>query len=95
MVVNQQDVHARFHIAVLEGVVEQNDVQIVVVGSQPVDAVAAVAVDGNGHVGVFLLHLERFVADVGHGGAFAGCQEAFALSFVSSAEYCHVELRAQ
>jgi len=95
MVVDQQDVDAGLHIAVLEGVVKQDDVQLLVLFCQLVDAVASLPVNGDGDVGELLFHLERLVTNLCFRHLAVGYDEAFAFAFVSPAEYGHPELVLQ
>ena len=97
MIVDEQNVYARFHVAVLVCVVEQNGVHVLCgfVSSESVDAVAAVLVDSHIDVLVFALHLERLVANFGHCGVLVGEQIAAALALVSAREHSHAELLMQ
>lgn len=65
MIIHEQDVHSRFDISVLEGIVEQYDVNVVLslaFGELP-DAMTALAVNSYGDVvAILAFHLQRFVA---------------------------------
>ena len=94
MVVDEQDVDAWFYIPVLEGVVEQYDIDCLIglVLSEPVDAAGALAVDSNGDVGELLLHLIRLIADHAHGRLGIGEHKSVALTFIAATEHSHVGL---
>ena len=97
VVVDEQDVDAGFYIAVLEGIVKQHHIDVLarLVFCQSHYAVAAVFVHGNGHIGIFLFHLVRLVADVFH-RRFLVCQnESACLPLVTAAEHRYMELVLQ
>ena len=75
MVVHQEDVDARFHISVLEGIVEQYHIHILClfVRLQSLYSSDSLGVYCHIDVGELLVHLERLVAYLGHRG-FLGCQ---------------------
>ena len=85
VIVYQQDVDARFDIAVLEGIVKQNDINILVVFNECVNTMATVLVYSNDDIRIFLLHLERLVANLRHCRLCGGLQEPFALTLISTA----------
>ena len=86
MIVDEQDVDARFHIAMLEGVVEEDDVDILglFVMGEAVDAVGALLVHGDIDVRKLLLHLEGLVANPRHGRGGIGEDIAFRLALIAS-----------
>ena len=77
------------NITVLEGIVEQNDVEVGQQLFQLLDAPAPVGIDGNGNVGEFPLDLVRLVADVTGGRLRIGQDEPPALALVAPAEHGH------
>ncbi len=97
VVVDEQDVDARFDVSVLEGIVEEDDIRVLclVVAGQFVDAVTAVLVYGDVYVRVLLLHLIRFVTDVAHRRVAVSQDVAAALPLVAAAEHCHLHLVCQ
>lgn len=88
--------HRRFHIAVLEGVVEHYEVDAGVEPQKLLDAGTAILAYGHGYVAsVFLVNLVGLVTDVEGGGAGSGQHEALGLAFVSPREHADVVLVAQ
>ena len=90
MVVDEQDVDAGFHLPVLEGVVEEDDIDIgvlAVVLGQTADAIGAAMVDGDSHLRELLLHLERFVADVAHLRGVVGDDKTAGLALVATTQH--------
>ena len=87
VVIYQQDVEPRFHPAVLEGVVEQDDLHVTggLVGAEMPDAPAAVGIHGHVYVGELLLHLPRLVAYLLHGRVGCGQHVPATLTLVSPA----------
>ena len=65
VIVNQQDVQSGFHIPVLEGIVQQNDIYVTgfAVVHQPCYSTSSVRVNRNIYIGEFLLYHPWFVAD--------------------------------
>ena len=97
VVVDEQDVDAGLYIAVLVGVVEQDDVGVLSthVGSNALDAVAALAVDDHMDVGKLLHHLIGLVANVAGGALLVGKHVAPALALVATTEHGYLHLVAQ
>ena len=75
----------------LEGIVEQNDIEFAVVLDEFFYSVTAVLVDGDGYVGEFLFHLVGLVANHPHGRIGVGNDEFLAFAFISTAQHCHFE----
>ena len=92
MVVDEQDVDAWFDVAMLEGVVEQDDVQLLVIGGELLDASGSLLVDGHGDVGEFAEHLVGLVAYVRGLHALFGLEDPPGLALVAPAEHGHAEL---
>jgi len=92
VIVYEQDVDAGFDITVLEGIVEQDDVKVLVIVCQQVNAPTAVLVDGYRYLREFLLHLIRLVTDFRHGRLGRGQHKALALALIAATEYGHTEL---
>jgi len=97
VIVDKQDIDTRMHVAVLVGIVEQDDVDVArgLVGAQALDAAPPVVVDGHVGRGELLLHLPRFVADFLHGALRPGQYVATRLTLVAAAEYSHAVGLAQ
>ncbi len=97
VIVDKQNIDAGLYIAVLKGVIEQNDVDILRLGilGQPPDTLTAVAVDGYIDVVELLLHLTGLVANVGRRGV--GIRQAVTMSLptVTAREHSHLHLLAQ
>ena len=87
VVVDQQDVDARLYVAMLEGIVEQDDVETAVLFGQYLYAVHAFHVHRYDGVGILPLHLERLVANVAHGAVLVGDDESLRLSLIAPAEH--------
>ena len=94
MVVDEHDIDARLHIAVLEGIVEQDDVGLaaLVAACQLRDAAGALVVDGDGDIRELGLHLEGLVTDVPDRGVLISLKETVAFALVASAEHCHLAI---
>ena len=89
MVVDEQNVNARLHITVLEGIIEQNDIDILYILSagQPLDAPCPFLVYGYGDVRELGLHLVWLIAD-GAGRCFLASQhESAGLALIASAQH--------
>ena len=95
MIVDEQDVNARFDIAVLESVVQQNDIRGLVAGLQQFDAMRPLLVHGYGHVGELLLHLVRFIPYLTHGRVSPRQYKATALPLVATAQHGDAHLVLQ
>ena len=79
----------------LEGIVEEDDVELLVVGRQLLDAPDPLLVDSYADVGELLLHLERLVTNLALGHLFRGQQVSVGLALIAPAEYSHMELVLQ
>ena len=79
----------------LEGVVEQDDIEFGILFCQHVNTMTAFPVDSNGDTREFLLHLIGFVAYFGHSGLFVGLDKSPALALVAPAEHSDMELVLQ
>ena len=92
MVVHEQDVESRGDIAVLEGIVEQDDVGVGRrgVAAKTANAPTTVGIDGNVDVRVLLPHLEGLVADVAGGTLGVGEVVAACPALIAAAEERHV-----
>ena len=91
VVVDQQDVDAGLDITVLEGVVQEYDIDILVILHQRIDAMTAVLVDSHDDIAELLLHLVRFVANLWHRGLCRSLYETSALTLVAATEHGGVE----
>ncbi len=94
MVVNEQDIDARFDIAVLVCVVEKDDIGVPcgLVGGQPGYAFAAILVHCDIDMGKFVFHLVRLVPNEAHRGVVLGQQIAVALALIAPAKHRHLSL---
>ena len=92
VVVDEQDIDAGLDIAVLEGIVEQDDIQLLVEFHELVDGMTAVFIDRHRNILELLLHLVGLVANLGHGDVGSGDAKTLALALVSPTEYGHAEL---
>ena len=94
VVVDEQDVDARFHIAVLEGIVEEDDIDVldVISAGQLIDATSTFLVHGHGDVGKLGLHLVRFVADGADGRIVTGQHKTTGLTLIAPAQNGHLRL---
>ena len=95
MVVDQQDIDARFDITMLKSIVQQDDVNILVVFHQCVYSVTAVLVHSHCDIREFLLHLERFITYLRHGGFGGRLYEALTLALIASAQHGGAEVILQ
>ena len=97
VVVGKQDVEARFDVAVLESIVEENDVGVArgLERQQLAYAMAAVGVHGDDGFGKFLLHLPGLIANLAHRGSGHSQPEAAALAFIAAAEHSNAMARHQ
>ena len=91
MVVYQQDVDTGLYIAVLEGIVQQDDVDVLVVLHQRVNAMTAVLVNCYDDIRIFLLHLEGLVTNLRHRSLCCGLYETAALALIASTEHSCAE----
>ena len=89
MIVDQQNVDAGLDIAVLVGVIEKDDVDIVslLVMRQPVHALTAVLVYSDVDIGEFLLHLVRLVTDLACCRLVVSEYITFALALIATREH--------
>lgn len=82
----------------LEGIVEQDDIDITVfriaIGEFK-DALYSLFIYSHGDIWEFMLHLERFVSDVVHVCVLVGNDEAVALPLIAAAEDGHFHLLLQ
>ena len=94
VVVDEQDIDAGLHIAVLESIIEQDDVYVfdVFPAGQFVNAVCTFLVDGHRDIGKLGLHLVGFVTDALDRRLFSGQYKSVALAFVAPAQYRHLRL---
>ena len=92
VIIDQQDIDARLHVAVLESVVEKDHIHVLRlrIARHAVDALATVAVDGHIGIGKLPLHLVRLIADLVHGRVGLGQHIATALPLVASGEHAHL-----
>jgi len=97
VIVDEQDVDARLDVTVLEGIVEEDDVDILacLAIDEFLDTACTVTVDGQRDIRKLLQHLIGFVADLPHGGILIGQHEAMSLAFIAPTEdgYVHVILQ--
>jgi len=93
VVVNEQNVDTRLDIAVLEGVIEQNNVCLfrLVVMNQVIDTACTFAINGYRHLRIFLLDLIGLVANHLHLGVRRSQHIPAAFTFVASAKHSDVE----
>ena len=97
VVVYQQDVDARTHVAVLEGIVEKHHVGVAggrVVG-EVVDACTTVSVYSHVYVVELALHLEGLVANVTLGRVVVGQHIAMGLALVATRQHTHLKFLVQ
>jgi len=73
----------------LEGIIEQDDIDVarLVAGEKGGYAAAAVAVDGDDGIRELLFHLPGLIADDGHRCLDVSQMEAVRLAFVATAEH--------
>ena len=92
MIVHEQDIDAGFDVSVLEGIIEQYDINIFscLTADEMVDAASTLAVDCYGDVGEFLLHLIRLVTNHLHRCLCIGKHKAVTLALVTTAEYGNI-----
>lgn len=95
VVVHQDDVDPGLDVAVLEGVVQYNQVHLRMGFAQPLDPFDASFADGDGDVGVLEFDLFGFVADFLEGAGHCGEQETFGLPFVAAREDGDVEFAVE
>jgi hypothetical protein len=79
MVIHQQNAQSRSYIAVLKGIVQQDDFRIgrSLWGCKLADTPAAVSVYGHVNGGKLASHLVRLVTDVFHSGSRRSQHETF------------------
>ena len=94
MVVDEQDVDARFNITMLEGVVEEDDIDVfdVISAGQLLDTPCTFFVYGYGDVWELCFHLVRFVTDGADGRIVTGQHEADGLTLIAPAQHGHLRL---
>ena len=95
MIVHEQDIDAGLDVAVLEGIVEQHDVDATVDPYERLDAMHALLVDRHDGLGEFQLHLHRLVSNVACRRTRPGQHEALRLALIAPAEYGHLGLMLQ
>ena len=95
MVVDEQDVDAGLHVAVLEGIIENDDVRTVFKIRQTVYAPSTLLVHGDVDFRELPLDLVRLVAKVSHCGVGRGQQIAVALALVAPAQHGNLHLVLQ
>ena len=90
VIINEQDVHPRFDISMLESIVEQYHVDVVIVGCQLSDAVASLSIHRHCDVvAIFAFHLQRFVAHSACRCLIVGNNKPSCASLISTTEHCH------
>ena len=89
VIVNQQNVDAGLDIAVLIGVIEKDNVDIVslLVMRQPVHALTAVLVYSDIDIGEFLFHLVRLISDFACRRLVISEYIAFTLALIATREH--------
>ena len=94
VVVDEQDIDARLHIAMLEGVVKEDDVDVFGIFSigQVLDAPCPFLVHGHGDISELGLHLVRLVADGAGCRILTGQHEAAGLALIAPAQDGHLGL---
>ena len=97
VVIHQQDAQTRLYVAVLKGIIQQDDFRI---GCsfrccQSADTFAAVSVHGDTDVGKLAGHLIRLISDVLHAGGRRGQHEAFRFPLVAPAQHGQPERLVQ
>ena len=95
VVIHQQDVYSRFDVPVLEGVVEQNDIDVILclAFGKLADAMTAVAVNSHRDiVAILALHLQRFVTHGSCRRLVVGNDEASCVTLVATTENSHLHL---
>ena len=94
VVVYEQDIDAGLHVAVLVGIVEQDDIGVLggFIGGQALNAVAALFVDRHIDAGEFLQNLVRLIADITGCALLVGQHVATAFPLVAPAQYRHFHL---
>lgn len=97
MVIDEQDIDARFDIAVLVGVVEEHDIGVAssLVGSEAIDTLAALLVHRDMDLRKLALHLVRLVSYQPHRRIVLCQQIAPALALIAPAEHRHLCLVLQ
>ena len=90
--VGQQQVESGLEVAMLVGIVQQDDIHMgVLEAEQLFHAVAAMLVDADYGLGKLALHLCRFVADVGRRAGRVGQAEASGPTLVAPAQGGHLQ----
>ena len=91
VIVDEQDIDAWFDIAVLVGIVEKDDIDIVrrLVMCHPVYALTPVLVYSNVDIGEFLFHLIRLVTDLACCCLVIGEDITLALTLIATREHAH------
>jgi len=97
VVVDEQDVDARFHIAVLEGIVEEDDIDVldIVPAGQLLDASGAFLVHRYGNIRELRFHLVWLVADGADGCIVTSQHETAGLTFIAPAQHGHFRMVLQ
>ena len=92
VIVDEQDVDARFHIAVLEGIVEEDDIDVldIVPAGQLLNAPGAFLVHRYGNIGELRLHLVWLVTDGTDGRIVTSQHETTGLAFIAPAQHSHL-----
>lgn len=94
MVIYQQDVDARFYVAMLERIIEQYHIHVFgsFITLQVVDTSYSFCIYCHIDVGEFLVHLEWLVANLRHFRIFVGKYIAVALAFVATRKHGNFSL---
>jgi hypothetical protein len=95
VVVDEDDILARFDIPVLESIVQHDDLRRFGQGGQPFDTPHPVGIAGDEDIGKLAVNLQRLVSQLGSGGGGGGKHESGTLALVAPAEACHSEFFPQ
>ena len=97
VIVHKQDVYTRLDIAMLEGIIEHDDIRLfrAVVMNQLINASCPFGIYCHRHFRVFLLDLVRLVANHLHWCLSRSQYIAIAFAFVASAQHGYAELVLQ
>ena len=97
VIVDEQDIDAWFHISVLEGIVEENDIDILNIFStgQILDAPCTFPIHSHGDVGELRLHLIWLIPDGADSRVLVCQHKPFGLTLIASAQHGDLRLILQ
>ena len=91
MIIHKKYIDSRLYVAVLIGIIKQDDIRILCgfICGDTFNAVSSVAIHGNAHVLELTMHLVRFITDFPHCGFFISEDEPLGLTLIATRQYCH------